>query len=149
MVFEDNTACIEWSNHVMGGPPWARACQAHRHSEALRPRSRSERAHSAIKIPTEFPLADLLMTRKGLHHRQFERCLCSLLGEDPPLAELSKALGLRRGATTLGWISKFGVLSALRRGVQTCVGWKAAWTPTQDPESESVGSFGTGLTESR
>ncbi len=31
-VFEDKTACIEWSNHIM---------------EALRPRSRSEWTHSA------------------------------------------------------------------------------------------------------
>ena len=31
-VFEDNTACIEWGNHVIGGRERAK----HRHQEALR-----------------------------------------------------------------------------------------------------------------
>jgi hypothetical protein len=36
------------------------------------------------KIATEYQLADLLT--KPLNRRQFERCLYSLLGQDPPSA---------------------------------------------------------------
>jgi hypothetical protein len=80
-VFEDNTACIEWSNHIMGGRERAKHIDIRKHfaHEAV------QNGHiRLIKIPTEFQLADLLT--KGLNRRQFERCLYSLLGEDPPLA---------------------------------------------------------------
>jgi hypothetical protein len=80
-VFEDNTACIEWSNHIMGGRERAKHIDIRKHfaHEAV------QNGHiRLIKIPTEFQLADLLT--KGLNRRKFERCLYSLLGEDPPLA---------------------------------------------------------------
>jgi hypothetical protein len=80
-VFEDNTACIEWSNHIMGGRERAKHIDIRKHfaHEAV------QNGHiRLIKIPTEFQLADLLT--KGLHRRQFESCLYSLLGEDPPSA---------------------------------------------------------------
>ena len=82
VVYEDNTACIEWSNHVsMGGRERAKHIDIRKHF-----------AHEAVqnghtrryKIPTEYQLANLLT--KGLQLGQFEKCLHSLLGEDPPQA---------------------------------------------------------------
>ena len=81
-VFEDNTACIEWANHIMGGRERAKHIDIRKHfaHEAV------QNGHiRLIKIPTEFQLADLLT--KGLHRRQFESCLYSLLGADPPSAD--------------------------------------------------------------
>ena len=80
-VYEDNTACIEWGNNVIGGRERAKHIDIRKHfaHEAV------QNGHiRLIKIPTEFQLADLLT--KGLNRRKFERCLYSLLGEDPPLA---------------------------------------------------------------
>ena len=78
-VFEDNTACIEWSNHVLGGRERAKHIDISKHF-----------AHEVIQnghiwlyqISTEHQLADLLT--KPLQLGPFERCLYSLLGEDPP-----------------------------------------------------------------
>jgi hypothetical protein len=78
-VFEDNTACIEWSNHVLGGRERAKHIDIRKHF-----------AHEAVQnghiwlyqISTEHQLADLLT--KPLQLGPFERCLYSLLGEDPP-----------------------------------------------------------------
>ena len=80
-VYEDNTACIEWSNHVMGGRERAKHIDIRKHfaHEAV------QNGHMRLyKIPTEYQLADLLT--KGLQLGQFEKCLYSLLGEDPPQA---------------------------------------------------------------
>ena len=81
-VFEDNTACIEWSNHVMGGRERAKHIDIRKHF-----------AHEAVqndhmrlfKIPTEYQLADLLT--KGLNLIQFEKGLHSLLREVPSTAD--------------------------------------------------------------
>ena len=81
-VYEDNTACIEWSNHVMGGRERAKHIDIRKHF-----------AHEAVqngymrlyKIPTEYQLADLLT--KALQRGQFERCVFSLIGGDPPRTE--------------------------------------------------------------
>ena len=78
-VFEDNTACIEWSNHVLGGRERAKHIDIRKHF-----------AHEAVQnghiwlyqISTEYQLADLLT--KPLQLGPFEKCLYSLLGEDPP-----------------------------------------------------------------
>ena len=81
-VFEDNTACIEWSNHVMGGRERAKHIDIRKHfaHEAV------QNGHMRLyKISTEYQLADLLT--KGLQLAQFEKGLYSLLGEDPPQAD--------------------------------------------------------------
>ena len=81
-VFEDNTACIEWSNHVMGGRERAKHIDIRKHfaHEAV------QNGHMRLyKISTEHQLADLLT--KGLQLAQFEKGLYSLLGEDPPQAD--------------------------------------------------------------
>ena len=81
-VFEDNTACIEWSNHVMGGRERAKHIDIRKHfaHEAV------QNGHMRLyKISTEYQLADLLT--KGLQLAQFEKGLYSLLGEDPPKAD--------------------------------------------------------------
>jgi hypothetical protein len=57
VVFEDNTACMEWSNHVISGREHAKHIDIRKHF-----------AHEAVQIgnmrlyniPTEFPLANLL-----------------------------------------------------------------------------------------
>ncbi len=77
MVFEDTTACIEGSNHVIGGRERAKHIDVRKHL-----------AHQAVKnghmrlfkIPRESQLADLLT--KTLQRRQFERSFSSLLEED-------------------------------------------------------------------
>ena len=81
-VFEDNTACIEWANHVIGGRERAKHIDIRKHfaHEAV------QNGHMRLyKIPTEYQLADLLT--KGLQLAQFEKGLYSLLGEDPPKAD--------------------------------------------------------------
>ncbi len=77
VVFEDNTACIEWSNHVIGGRERAKHIDIRKHfaHEAV------QNGHMRLyKIPTEFQLADLLT--KGLQRGQFDRNLSSPLGYD-------------------------------------------------------------------
>jgi hypothetical protein len=81
-VFEDKTACIEWSNHVLGGRERAKHIQVD---------IRKHFAHEAVQnghiwlyqISTEHQMADLLT--KPLQLGPFERYLYSgsLLGEDP------------------------------------------------------------------
>ena len=81
-VFEDNTACIEWSNHVMGGRERAKHIDIRKHfaHEVV------QNGHMRLfKIPTEYQLADLLT--KGLNLIQFERGLHSLLREVPSTAD--------------------------------------------------------------
>ena len=78
-VFEDNAACIEWSNHVMGGRERAKHIDIRKHFAHEAVQNRHMRLH---KISTEYQLADLLT--KPLHRRAFEHCLYNLLGRDPP-----------------------------------------------------------------
>jgi hypothetical protein len=76
-VFEDNTACIEWSNHVLGGRERAKHIDIRKHfaNEAV------QINHIWLyQISTEHQLADLLT--KLLQLGLFERCLYSLLRED-------------------------------------------------------------------
>ncbi len=77
MVFEDNAACIEWSNHVIGGREHAKQIDIRKHfaHEAV------QNGHILLyKTLTEFQLADLLT--KGLQRGHFEWNLSSLLGYD-------------------------------------------------------------------
>jgi hypothetical protein len=80
-IFEDNAACIEWANHVMGGRERAKHIDIRKHFAHEAVQNGHMRLH---KIATEYQLADLLT--KPLNRRQFERCLYSLLGQDPPSA---------------------------------------------------------------
>ena len=80
-VFEDNTACIEWSNHVMGGRERAKHIDIRKHFAHEAVQNRHMRLY---KISTEHQLADLLT--KPLNRRAFEYCLYNLLGKDPPSA---------------------------------------------------------------
>jgi hypothetical protein len=78
-VFEDNTACIEWSNHVLGGRERAKHIDIRKHfaHEAV------QNGHMRLyQIPTEVQLADILT--KALQLGPFKKCLYGLPGEDPP-----------------------------------------------------------------
>jgi len=79
-VYEDNAACIEWANHVMGGRERAKHIDIRKHFAHEAVQNGHLRLH---KIATEYQLADLLT--KPLHRRPFERCLSNLLDPDMPL----------------------------------------------------------------
>ena len=73
-MLEDNTACIEWANHVIGGRERAKHIDIRKHfaHEAV------QNGHMRLyKIATEFQLADILT--KALQVHQFESCLHGLL----------------------------------------------------------------------
>jgi hypothetical protein len=77
-VYEDNSACIEWGNNVIGGRERAKHIDIRKHF-----------AHEVIqngemrlvKIPTSAQLADILT--KGLHLPQVRMCVDGLLGRKP------------------------------------------------------------------
>lgn len=135
-VFEDNTTCIEWSNHVMGGRERAEHIDIRKHfaHEAV------QNGHMRLyKIPTEYQLADLLT--KGLQLAQFEKGLYSLLGEDPPKADKSKGPRPQKGGETdIGWISRLESRRPLEGVFGHGPGRKARMDSTWDPASESEGS---------
>ncbi len=63
-VFEDNTACIEWANHVMGGRERAK------HIDISKPFAHEavQNGHMHVyKIAAEFQLADMLTKALQLH----------------------------------------------------------------------------------
>ena len=69
-VYEDNNACIEWVNNVIGGRERAKHINIRKHF-----------AHEAvqngymrlIRVPTSKQLADILT--KGLHAPQWQSCV--------------------------------------------------------------------------
>jgi hypothetical protein len=73
-VFEDNNACIEWGNNVIGGRERAKHIDIRKHF-----------AHEAIqngymrliRVPTSRQLADILT--KGLHLPQWQACIEGIL----------------------------------------------------------------------
>jgi hypothetical protein len=75
-VFEGNTACIKWANHVIGGHECAKHIDIRKHF-----------AHEAIKngqmrlckIPKEFQLADILTKALQVHQFKSELYLDGLL----------------------------------------------------------------------
>ena len=75
-VYEDNTACIEWGNNVIGGRERAKHIDIRKHF-----------AHEAIKnghlilkkIPTTLQLADIMT--KGVKQPQWEMCMVGMLGK--------------------------------------------------------------------
>jgi len=73
-VFEDNTVCIEWANHVIGGRELAKHIDICKHftHEAV------QNGHMRLyKIATGFQLADILTKALQLH--QFQSYLHRLL----------------------------------------------------------------------
>ena len=75
-VYEDNTACIEWGNNIIGGRERAKHIDIRKHF-----------AHEVIQIgemrlvrvPTSSQLADILT--KGLHYPQWKACVEGILSK--------------------------------------------------------------------
>jgi hypothetical protein len=75
-VYEDNTACIEWGNNIIGGRERAKHIDIRKHF-----------AHEVIQngemllvqVPTSSQLADILT--KGLHYLQWQACVESILSK--------------------------------------------------------------------
>jgi hypothetical protein len=74
-IYEDNTACIEWGNNVIGGRERAKHIDIRKHfaHEVIQ-----NGAMRLIKVPTALQLADILT--KGLHLPQVLACVDGLLG---------------------------------------------------------------------
>ena len=77
-VYEDNTACIERGNNVIGGHERAKHIDIRKHF-----------AHEAIKnghlilkkVPTTLQLADIMT--KGVKQPQWDMCMIGMLGKQP------------------------------------------------------------------
>ncbi len=75
-VYEDNTACIEWGNNIIGGRERAKHIDIRKHF-----------AHEVIqngemrlvRVPTSSQLADILT--KGLHYPQCKACVEGILSK--------------------------------------------------------------------
>jgi hypothetical protein len=76
-VYEDNTACIEWGNHIIGGRKRAKHIDILKHfaHEAIQ-----NRHMRLIRVSTDEQLADIFT--KALPFPQFERCLMGLMSGD-------------------------------------------------------------------
>jgi hypothetical protein len=76
-VYEDNTACIEWGDNVIGGRERAKHIDISKHfvHEVIR-----NGEMKLIKVSTTSQLADILT--KGLHLPQFLACVSCVLGVD-------------------------------------------------------------------
>ncbi len=128
-VYEDNLACIEWGNNVIGGRERAKHIDIRKHF-----------AHEVIqngemlliKVPTLAQLADILT--KGLHLQQSTLCVWN--GSwDAGGPELLRGPLSSRGGRSPRLSSR--VTSALKRGVlQT---WGAQARARHRLESESSG----------
>ncbi len=88
-VYEDNTACIEWGNHIIGGRERAKHIDIRKHfaHEAIQ-----NRHMRLIRVPKDEQLADVFT--KALLFPQFKRCLMGLMGGR---SETEGTLSLRRG----------------------------------------------------
>ncbi len=95
-VYEENTACIEWGNNIIGGLERAKRIDIRKHF-----------AHEVIqngemrlvRVPTSSQLADILT--KGLHYQQWQDCVEGILSKkvksilrDPSLQEGMDRQGL-------------------------------------------------------
>jgi hypothetical protein len=67
-VYEDNTACIEWGNNVIGGRERAKHTDIRKHfaHEVIQNGQMRQ-----VKVPTAYQMADILT--KGLHLRKYSR----------------------------------------------------------------------------
>ncbi len=74
-VYEDNTACIEWGNGIIGGRERAKHIDIRKRfaHEAIQ-----NRHMRLIRVSTDEQLADIFT--KALPFPQFERCLMGLMG---------------------------------------------------------------------
>ena len=89
-VFEDNTACIEWGNNIIGGRERAKHIDIRKHfaHEAIR------NGHmTMVKVSTTSQLADIMT--KGVKSDQWEMCISGLLGQ--PLIPTSKTVMAQEG----------------------------------------------------
>ena len=77
-VYEDNTACIEWGNNVIGGRERAKHIDIRKHFAHEVIQNGEMRL---IKVATKYQLADILT--KGLHLPQVTACVDGLLGRKP------------------------------------------------------------------
>ncbi len=95
-VYEDNTACIEWGNTILGGRDSERA----KHIDI-----RKRFAHKVtqngemrlVRVPTSSQLADILT--KGLHYQQWQACVEGILSKKVDSTEGTPVL-------KMGWIAK-------------------------------------------
>jgi hypothetical protein len=76
-VYEDNTACIEWGNHIIGGRERAKHIDIRKHfvHEVIHT---GIRHMQLIRVPTDEQLADNFINVLPL--LQFERCLMGPMG---------------------------------------------------------------------
>ncbi len=75
-MYEDNTACIEWGNNVIGGRERAKHIDIRKHfaHEVI------QNGHmTLVRVPASFQLADILS--KPLHFPQWQACVAGILGK--------------------------------------------------------------------
>ena len=77
-VYEDNTACIEWGNNVIGGRERAKHIDIQKHFAHEVIQNGEMRL---IKMARKYQLVDILT--KGLHLPQVTACVDGLLGRAP------------------------------------------------------------------
>ncbi len=87
--YEDNTACIEWGNHVIGGRERAKNIDLRKHFAHETIQNRMMRL---IKIDTSKQLEDIFT--KPLAYAQFIGCVRGILG-DPDAMRQTKAYALQ------------------------------------------------------
>jgi len=75
-VYEDNTACIEWGNHVIGGRERAKHIDIRKHFAHEVVQNGQMRL---IHVATEAQLADIFT--KPLHFPQWKACVEGILGK--------------------------------------------------------------------
>jgi hypothetical protein len=99
LVFEDNSACIEWGNNVIGGRERAKQIEIRKHF-----------AHEAIQngpmrlilVLTSRQLADILT--KGVHVPQWQSCVEGTL-RSRLVKDSYAASALKRGRATAAFMS--------------------------------------------
>jgi hypothetical protein len=77
-VYEDNTACIEWGNHVIGGRERAKHIDIRKHfaHEVIQ---NGKMTVMLVRVPTASQLADILT--KPLHFPQWQACVAGILNK--------------------------------------------------------------------
>ena len=104
-IYEDNTACIEWGNIIIGCQERAKHINIKKHfaHEAIQ----NSHMH-LIQVPTTDQLADILT--KGLIHCQLQACMSGILETNLKGPWSSRGEDCRKGHSSR-------VTSALKRGV--------------------------------
>ena len=78
-VYEDNPACIDWGNHIIGGRERAKHIDIRKHFAHEVIQNRHMRLH---RVSTSEQLADIFTKALPLPH--FERCVVGLMGGPDP-----------------------------------------------------------------